>query len=230
MLKRLWLYLLFGFGAILIGANVIRLITGLITGAKFVGGRRVTMVWGSIEIVFATLVSTLPSIYVLLRHRFGNDSRSKRPTRSRPIGSRPIGSGSLSDIPLEPYQPGPQNRSLVTADSSPSMPQPQEPTSPVPELTLPESFPRPRPPSSNSLAATVGTSNHDALTAWYTLEQDRPPEGHEVSSPEPEDAEVHVATEVARNAPRTGERPRIVTIPPRMQRVQSRRGRNDSPV
>jgi len=226
ILKRLWLYLLFGSGALLIGVNVIRLITGVITGVKFVGGRRITMLWGSIEIVVATLVSTLPSINVLLRHRFAHDSRPKRrPTRS---GLR--GSVSPSDIPLEPYQPGPRNPSLVTADSLPSIPQPQESPSPVPELTLPESFSRPRPRSTNSLAATVGMSNHDALTVWYTLEQDRPLGDQEAPSPELEDAEVHVATEVARNAPRTGQRPRIVTIPPRMQRVQSRLRRNDSPV
>ncbi|KAI0396427.1 hypothetical protein F5Y17DRAFT_102115 [Xylariaceae sp. FL0594] len=217
--KRICVYVLFGLGALLIGIGGIRLITAMIPSAKLVGGPQDTMIWGSIEIAVTTLISTLPPIYILLRHRFQGDTKPQK------LLTTDVGPASESDIPLDPYpyQPAQGSPFLGTVDSRPPEPRSQEAPFPIPGSSVSNSFSRspqkPPPRSTNGQDGKEGQRRHDALTAWYVFEQDRPPE-EEITSlgSETGDAEVRVATEITRNRPQSGERPRIVTIQSRANR------------
>lgn len=83
---------IFGLGAILIAVEIIRLVEGL----PFTDILLNRIVWGSIEVVIATSVATLPTIYVLLRSLFEGrpeklgDASKKDPLRSAVAGN-PMG-------------------------------------------------------------------------------------------------------------------------------------------
>ncbi|TGJ87933.1 hypothetical protein E0Z10_g852 [Xylaria hypoxylon] len=104
--ERAWLSL-FGFGAILVfglGAVLIAVeITRLVEGLPFTNIILNRIVWGSVEVVIAASVATLPTIYVLLRLGFeGRQKEDRKKTHGDP--------GALAATPNATREPAQDER------------------------------------------------------------------------------------------------------------------------
>ncbi|KAI1420285.1 hypothetical protein F5Y12DRAFT_788400 [Xylaria sp. FL1777] len=80
--SRLGAMLVFGLGAALIAVEIVRLVEGL----QFTNMILNRIVWGSIEAVIATSITTLPTIYVLLRQGFEKQQKEGEESIHRDAG------------------------------------------------------------------------------------------------------------------------------------------------
>ena len=78
--QRLFLSVVLGLGTFLVAVNCVRLYRGMIQQNPVYTGR---FVWSSIELIIAVVVTTLPTIYVLLRPSFRRFSSNSLKEESR---------------------------------------------------------------------------------------------------------------------------------------------------
>ncbi|KAH8156813.1 hypothetical protein CIB48_g11436 [Xylaria polymorpha] len=200
------------------------------------------IVWGSVEVVFATAVATLPTIYILLRP--GPNEREDD------IGKdiHGISEGSTTAIILDgdASHPGEWPLERVVTCDNPGIwdaPIPTETTrtqnnapKPIQRTpawdstlnhsaetgarnswqTLRDTFRHSLTASNASLVMQNTEENlQDALARWIELEEMNPSSlAREASSPEPDDVGIFVATEIHPGS-EDERRPRIITIPRR---------------
>ncbi|RWA13805.1 hypothetical protein EKO27_g1304 [Xylaria grammica] len=197
--ERAWLslfglgaVLVFGLGALLIAVEVIRLVEGL----PFTNVILNRIVWGSIEVIIAASVATLPSIYILMRLGFGKRQQEDWDKTQGESGELVVADIDIWDgnMPARRKRP-PDTVHLGVGRSS---------------------------RISSRLRGADGDLR-DTLSGWIELEEVDIESAAEVPSPEPDDAEqrgggIFIATEInqeTHQAWESDERPRIVTIPRR---------------
>lgn len=214
----------------------------MIQGESFRDILQNRIVWGSVEVVFATAVATLPTIYILLRP--GPNEREDD------IGKdiHGISEGSTTAIILDgdASHPGEWPLERVVTCDNPGIwdaPIPTETTrtqnnapKPIQRTpawdstlnhsaetgarnswqTLRDTFRHSLTASNASLVMQNTEENlQDALARWIELEEMNPSSlAREASSPEPDDVGIFVATEIHPGS-EDERRPRIITIPRR---------------